>query len=153
MSNLKDYIEEAISSGKHRSGGDYNSINKRICFRDFIDILDDLGYRCAVPDGAYINERYTVTTLINLLYGDRDQKSYAIQDLKHSGYLRVVLYNGKEKEPFIVYEVDFMNKGRATRQMIDSDYIEMYYKYGPNTRDSEDMRLEDLIEYIGNGEK
>lgn len=150
MRNLKDYIEEAISSGKHRSGGDYNSINKRISFNEFIDILNDLGYHYVVPRGAYINEQYAISTLIGLLEGCRNQKSYVIQDMKTVGYLRVVLYNGKHEEPFSVFKVEFQKKSPGT---IDVGDIELYVNYGPSIRDAEDMDLKDLIEYIGNGEE
>ncbi len=149
MSNLKDYISEAISSGRSRSNR--HDLDRNTKFKDFLDLLDRLGYEFdGDRNGHYMHEMYSVSTLISKLTKYNDKiKRYTVQDMKSSGFFRVVLYNGNRTGSSWPYNCDVMKVDfEKSSGRMDAADIELFKKDGDRYLDSEDSSVTTLSEYI-----
>jgi hypothetical protein len=124
---LKDYILEYVSSGRRKPSrkGTSISIGKDITLKEFIDMLEELGYSMQdEPMGLFTRD-------------NKNQDIYAIRsmpnsvtrvlvkniDKSESVYMRVVFVSGRNIKPWFVY---LDGDGDVDTEPADLDSLEKY---------------------------
>ena len=129
---LRDYIYEAISSGKHRYVRNIDRIDKNISLGDFTDMLDELGY---------INEE-SKPTVKELSLFEKGPDRYRLIKMP-SGIVRVCVKNS-EKATDVYMRVLFKRDKFEAATFVFLD--------GSDDVDSEPTDLEALTKYINHSE-
>lgn len=129
---LRDYIYEAISSGKHRYARNIDRIDKNISLGDFTDMLNELGY---------INEE-SEPKIKELSLFEKGLDRYRLIKMP-SGIVRVCVKNS-EKATDVYMRVLFKRDKFEAATFVFLD--------GSGDVDSEPTDLEALTKYINHSE-
>lgn len=121
--NLKDYIEEAISSGKHKFTRSISKLDKNIGPKEFVELLEEMGYQPEEGPFSFFEcgeyDRYRIVEMNNT-------KRVLIKNTqKQEGeYYRVVFRNNKIDVVKRVYAIDVKGEETSVEEKDIRDLID-----------------------------